>query len=125
MRLVEAARGAPGLAWLVLHGSRARGEERANSDWDFAFRPSDQDADLLQLIGQLGDAVRGEVDLANVERASAVLRLNVAREGVLIFERRPGAFDDFREQVSQFWCEAGEVIEAAQADMLERLGSAP
>ena len=81
--------------------------------------------DLPGLVAQIAEGVRGTVDLANVDRASAVLRFNVAQDGILVFERRPGAFDDFREQVSRFWCEAGDVIEAAQADMLARLGKAP
>lgn len=125
LRLAEIARNTPGLDWLVLHGSRARGEERPGSDWDFAFGPSPDRLDLLRLVADLGGEVPGEVDLADVERAGAVLRFNVAREGVLVFERRPGAFDDFREQACRIWCEAGEVIEAAQADMLARLGRAP
>ena len=66
--------------------------------------------------------VHGDGDLANVERASAVLRFNVAQDGVLLFERRPSPFDDDRAQVSRFWCEAGAVIDEAQAAMLSKLG---
>ncbi|MBM4380475.1 MAG: hypothetical protein FJ086_14465, partial [Deltaproteobacteria bacterium] len=115
LRLAEVVRNTPWLDRLVLHGSRARSEERPESDWDFAFGPSPDRLDLLRLLAELGGEVHGEVGLAGVEGAGAVLRFNIAREGVLVFERRPGALDDFREQVSRFWCEAGEVIEAAQA----------
>lgn len=120
-RLADAAQQTAGVGWLVLHGSRARGEERPGSDWDFAFRAAGA-VDVPALVERLGAIVPGDVDLVNVERASAVLRFNVARDGVLLFERRPRAFDDFREQVSRFWCEAGAVIDKAQAAMLARLG---
>lgn len=123
-RLAAAAREVPELEWLVLHGSRSRGGSREGSDWDFAFRATGS-LDVAALGNRLAAVVNGDVDLANVERAGAVLQFNVAREGVVLFERRPGAFDDFRERVSQFWCEAGAVIGEAQAAMLAKLGRTP
>jgi hypothetical protein len=35
---------------------------------------------------------------------------------------RDGAFLDFRLEAVRFWCEAGPVIRAAQADVLASLG---
>lgn len=122
-RLADAVRDLPGLSWLALHGSRARGEAHDHSDWDFAFLTR-APVDPLDLMDRLARALHDnvEVDVVDVDRASAVLRINVASEGLLIWERAPGQFDDFREQASRFWCDAASVIERAQAQMLAALG---
>jgi len=112
-----------GVGLLVLHGSRARGDARPGSDWDFGYladtrddapapEPADVVADLTAVTGT--DAV----DLAT---ASALLRFRAARDGVALIETRPDAFLDFRLEAVQFWCDAGTVIRAAQADVLASL----
>jgi predicted nucleotidyltransferase len=46
------ARGHAGLELLVLHGSRARGDAREDSDWDFAYLAA-AEFDLSLLSGTL------------------------------------------------------------------------
>ncbi|PVZ04564.1 type VII toxin-antitoxin system MntA family adenylyltransferase antitoxin [Actinomycetospora cinnamomea] len=116
-----------GIGVLVLHGSRARGDAGPDSDWDLAYLADDEpdapppDAAALVAVvtGLLGtDAV----DLVDLATASALLRFRAARDGLLLLERRDGAFLDFRLEAVRYWCDAGPVIRAAQADVLASLG---
>jgi predicted nucleotidyltransferase len=116
-----------GIGVLVLHGSRARGDAGPGSDWDLAYLtdddpdapPPDPAALVAAVTGLLGtDAV----DLVDLAAASALLRFRAARDGRLLLERRAGAFLDFRLEAVRFWCDAGPVIRAAQADVLASLG---
>ncbi|GAA0931699.1 type VII toxin-antitoxin system MntA family adenylyltransferase antitoxin [Pseudonocardia zijingensis] len=110
-----------GVQVLVLHGSRARGEEGPASDWDFGVL-TDGTADLAGLSAALTDAlVTDAVDVVDLRRASALLRYRAARDGVVLVERREGAFREFQLEAVQFWCDAGPIIRAAQDDVLAAL----
>lgn len=111
----------PHLTALLLFGSRARGEALPGSDWDLGyladagFRPED-------LLANLVEALHDErVDLVDLDRASAVLRFQAARDGITLFERAPGAVDAFRLGAAHFWCEAGPLIRREQEWLLSDL----
>jgi hypothetical protein len=107
-----------GISVLVLHGSRARGDHRPGSDWDFGFLGS---PDVGRLSARLVEVVGVEaVDVVDLARAGALLRFRAAAEGVLI-AGDPGEFLRFRLQATQFWCDAGPVIRAAQDALLASL----
>lgn len=107
----------PQLQLLALHGSRANGTAHPQSDWDFAFL-ADEGLDVAQLQLDLVTALRTEsVDLADLNRASAVLRLQVATHGVVCWERDDAWFR-FKLEAADFWCDAGPVIKAAQRDFV-------
>lgn len=116
-----------GIGVLVLHGSRARGDAGPDSDWDLAYladeregAPAPDPVGLLALVtGVLGTDAVDMVDLAS---ASALLRFRAARDGVLLLEADEGVFLNFRLEAVRFWCDAGPVIRAAQADVLAALG---
>ncbi|MBV9314198.1 MAG: nucleotidyltransferase domain-containing protein [Pseudonocardia sp.] len=111
-----------GVRLLVLHGSRARGDHRPDSDWDFAAL-FDEDADPAALVVAITTVVGSDaVDLVDLRRASALLRYRAARDGVLLWEHPAGEFLGFRLEAVQFWCDAGPVIRAAQRDVLATLG---
>ena len=105
---------------LVLHGSRARGDAGPTADWDLGYLgeadPSALTAAAAHLLGT--DAV----DVVDLACASALLRFRAARDGVALLERSPDAFLRFRLDAVTFWCDAGPVIRAAQADVLAALG---
>ena len=122
--LADRLRGHPALAGvrlLVLHGSRARGDAAAHSDWDLGVLGAD--ADTPALVTAVVDAVGTDaVDVADLDRSSALLRYRAARDGVALFEARPGEFERFRLEAVLFWCDAGPVIRAAHTDVLASLG---
>ena len=120
-QIARIAKTSPHLELLVLHGSRARGDAHARSDWDFAFIGAPGfDAD--DLLARLAEAVRTDVlDLANLNRASGLLRFNVASSGFAVFESAPGAFDQFRLNAISAWLDMAGALGPAYDDRLERL----
>lgn len=60
------------------------------------------------------------VDVADLDRSGALLRYRAARDGVLLIGD-PAEFLDFREEAVRFWCDAGPIIRAALADVLDGL----
>ena len=115
-RLAEAA---PGLQMLVLHGSRARQEAHAYSDWDFAYE-ADGACDADALLAAIADALHADrIDLVDLDRAGALLRHRVARDGVVLFERTPGRFDRFWLNAVDTWCDLAPILEPLYAGVLE------
>ena len=117
----RAAEAAPGLTLLVLHGSRARGDAHETSDWDFAFVAEPQfDPDAL--MARLGEATHADtLDLADLNRASGLLRYNAARDGIAVYERESGAFEQFQLDAISAWLDMAAVLGPAYDDRLERL----
>jgi len=111
----------PGLRLLVLHGSRARGEAHALSDWDFAYE-ADGTFDPDRLLAALADYLKADrIDLADLGHAGALLRYRVARDGVVIFERERGHFERFWLEAVDTWCDLAPVLEPAYARRLAAL----
>jgi predicted nucleotidyltransferase len=115
-------RGFPELQLLMLHGSRARGDAHAGSDWDFAYR-ADPGLDELSLRAALSSALHtDEVDLADLDRAGAVLRYAAARDGKPVLEREPAALERFRISAIRFWLENELIITQSERAVLRALG---
>lgn len=84
----------PYVCELYLFGSRARGTQRASSDYDFYAR-LDEDlmqtrVDHLKLIDELISALRQRVDLICGEVWSSRdegLKSEIERDGVLVYDR--------------------------------------
>lgn len=115
--LTAAGRRMPHLRLLVLHGSRARGTAHQLSDWDFAYLGHggfDPDALLAALVDASGN---DRVDAVDLDRAGALIRHRVARDGVVVYETRPGIFDEFRLQATQTWCD----LEPVRTPLYERV----
>lgn len=99
----------PYLKLLILFGSRARGDNSVFSDWDFALlfdenlRQRYELEDgwnrlrswvVLQQVLGLGD---DEMDWVDLKDASELLAHSIARDGVVIYEREPGIFEEFKK----------------------------
>jgi predicted nucleotidyltransferase len=112
----------PALSLIVLFGSRARGDARADSDWDIAFAAAGG-LDVLALRADLVEALGSDrVDVVDLERASALLRYRVARDGVPLFERPPASFERFWMQAVRFWCDVEPLVREGHEAILEGLG---
>lgn len=112
----------PALRLLVLIGSRATGTAHERSDWDFAYLedepPDGPRLDVGTLVSDLTQALGTDaVDLADLARASAVLRRDAAVDGRLLGERRAGAFGDFQIEAMRFWYDAEHVLREAFEDV--------
>ncbi len=118
--LTRVASAAPGLRLLLLHGSRARNQAHAHSDWDFAYE-ADAAFDADALLAALGEVLHADrIDLVDLDRAGALLRHRVARDAVVLFERTPGRFDRFWLNAVDTWCDLAPVLEPLYARVLER-----
>lgn len=120
--LRAAAREHSGLRLLVLHGSRARNDARADSDWDFAYLAT-PDTNVPALHADLALALGTDsIDLTNLETAGGLLRYRTARDGLVVFEREPHLFDRFWFDAVSFWCDAAPILQAGYKTVLDRLG---
>ena len=95
-RLAHALRGDSSVRLAWLHGSRARGTARRESDIDVAVLLDDECAanpsaikdSIWRLAGALGREVPSDrLDLVLLNHAPALLRHRVIRDGVLLFAR--------------------------------------
>lgn len=119
LNLAAVAATAAGLRLLVLHGSRARGTHRPDSDWDFAYL-ADASFDADDLLARLSEALSSnEVDLADLSRVSGLLRFKAASEGHAVYEAEPGQFNTFRLAAATAWCDMEPVLRLAFDARLE------
>jgi predicted nucleotidyltransferase len=119
----SAARRCPDLALLVLFGSRVRQEHHAGSDWDFGYLGDeglDVDGLQVELVRAMGT---DHVDLVDLRRASGLLRYGVARDGLAVFKRVPGTFEDFQIEAVRFWLDVRPVVEEAHGAILREVGT--
>ena len=121
--LAQSARQA-GLRLLVLFGSRVLGHVHSQSDWDFGYLASTTlDEELLRerFTGILGTDL---VDLVDLSKASALLRIQVAVGGKPVFEDETGIFQTFQIDAASFWCDVEPVLRAAYRQILAGLQAA-
>lgn len=87
-----------GVKLLVLFGSRARATARPSSDVDLGVVLDEPHTRSDALAGKILDAVRadGEPDLVFLNEAEPLLLHEVAVSGKALYERSPGAMEEFR-----------------------------
>lgn len=116
------ARAFPGLRLLLLHGSRARGDAGARSDWDFAYR-AEPNLDELELRAALVRALgTDDLDLLDLDRAGGLVRYRAARDGKVVVASAPEEFERFALDAVRFWLDAGRAVQAGYEKVLENLG---
>jgi predicted nucleotidyltransferase len=106
--LIEALRRAaeafPDVDLLVLFGSRVGRSARADSDVDVAIGLSGRNADVRRAVEiAFARAVRAPVDVLFLDTAPPQLRFEMARSGVLLFERTEGAWARERARAMVDW----------------------
>lgn len=100
--ILRAVENLPGISVLVLFGSRARGDDRPDSDLDVAVLPASQDArerrylrsDIAVALADL--APEGRVDVVFLDEADDVLRERVLEQGRVLLNRDPEAWKELR-----------------------------
>lgn len=121
VRLAEEAAGTRGLDLLLLFGSRARGDAHEGSDWDLGYL-ADDDFEPMAFLARSVETLRSDrIDLVNLRSASGLLRYRAARDGRVIFERRPDLGDRFKIEAVSFWSDAAPVLERAYEGVLTEL----
>lgn len=119
--LTDVATTTPGLALLLLFGSRARADASEHSDWDFGYIAAEE-LDVPALLASLVTTLDTDrVDLVDLARASGLLRFRAAREGQVIFEACDGLADRFRLEAATFWFDAEPVLRRGYERLLAEL----
>ena len=89
-----------GVTLVVMFGSRTKGTARPDSDVDMGVWlavPNITAERELDLIRALVLATReGNLDVVVLNHADPLLGYHVVRDGVLLYEREPGAFDWYK-----------------------------
>jgi predicted nucleotidyltransferase len=105
-RLREQLAELPDVRLAAAFGSVARGEQRPESDLDLALL---LDSDSIpiprrwEIEAALGRTAGREVDFVYLNEAPPLLRFEIARDGVLLLERNPGDWVDFRARAMIDW----------------------
>lgn len=77
---------------------------------------------LVLAVAAFADALHADrIDLVDLDRAGALLRHRVARDGVVLIERTPGTFDRFWLNAVDTWCDLAPILEPLDARALETL----
>jgi uncharacterized protein YutE (UPF0331/DUF86 family)/predicted nucleotidyltransferase len=103
----------PPLRLAVLFGSSARGVIRADSDLDVGIVPRDPDLSLateLDLQAELERTCRRPVDLVRLDRASTLVRWQVARQASPVLADPPFEFPAFVARATLEWADFAEVV---------------
>jgi predicted nucleotidyltransferase len=102
----------PTLELIVLFGSAATGRVRRDSDVDVAVL-CDGPADLDALFMALAPAFKtSRVDLVDLRHAGPLLAFEVARSGIVLFERSPGVFRRFQSLASRRYADTRKLRDA-------------
>ena len=98
----------PYLRLLILFGSRARGDNASDSDWDFAFL-CDEDGRshyeqggwdrfrISSLLGQVLELPNDAIDFVDLKDCPDLLVHQISQDGQVIYEKEPGEFERFRQ----------------------------
>jgi predicted nucleotidyltransferase len=100
--ILSAVQHLPGIAVLVVFGSRARGDHRPDSDLDVAVLPDTVEsrarrylqADLAAALAHL--TLDGWVDVILLDEAPEVLRQRIMESGRVLLNRDPEAWKELR-----------------------------
>jgi predicted nucleotidyltransferase len=106
----------------LVSGSRARGDHHTGSDWDLGY-VSRGEVDHLALLDEVAHALGTDsVDLADLDRASGLLRFRAAREGVVVYQAEQGAFESFAVEAALHWYDVEPTVRREHAAILAGLG---
>lgn len=89
---------------LVLFGSTARGKAEPRSDVDLGVLLDPYSAALrFKVDAELGRAAGREVDTVLLDDAPPLLRFEITKDGVLLFEREEGLWTHFKAKAMVDW----------------------
>lgn len=99
----------PYLKMLVLFGSRARGDNLENSDWDFAVLYDEKKRDICcqndafayfkvpRILTNMFN-LDESIDVIDLNNCSTRIADRIATDGKLIYETQKGLFDKFKQK---------------------------
>jgi hypothetical protein len=124
--LRECAGTLPAVQLAVLFGSTARDQRRAGSDVDVGLLldPSTP-ATRLQAQARLGRAAGRDVHVIYLDEAPPLLRFEIATDGVVLVERMPGLWTDFKAKAMVDWWDWAPTARKIHRAAMQRLRGEP
>jgi len=121
-RLRQHAAALPEVKLAVLFGSTARGEARKGSDVDLGvlLDPDTREVRRKVLV-HLDRAAGREVDLVFLDEAPPLLRFEISRDGMLLFERQEGLWTGFKVKAMVDWWDWAPTIRRIHKTMIQHL----
>ena len=112
----------PDVRLAVVFGSTARGTPARRSDLDLGIMgvPASR---LPALAVRLARMAGREVDLIPLDTAPPLLRVEIARDGILLLERDPGLWSAFRARAMVDWWDWAPLARRFGAAAVARLES--
>jgi predicted nucleotidyltransferase len=111
----------PDVRLAVVFGSAARSTPTRRSDLDIGVLGV-PGARLAALAVRLSRTAGREVDLIALETAPPLLRVEIARDGILLLERVSGVWSDFRARAMVDWWDWAPFARRFGAAAMARLG---
>jgi hypothetical protein len=120
--LRRAAAALPRVILVALFGSRAVGRPRADSDLDLAvLLEADNTADRREVDVAFARAAAMPTDVVYLNDAPPQLRFEIARSGVLLFERTRGLWVRERARAMVDWWDWAPIARRIHTAAMERL----
>ena len=120
--LKRTAASLPDVDVLALFGSRATASARTESDVDLAIALRDRGTEARRLVEvAFARATLHRVDVVFLDKAPPQLRFEIARSGVLLFERAPGAWARERARAMLDWWDWAPMARRLHARAAARL----
>lgn len=112
-----------GLDTLWLFGSEARGTARPDSDMDLAalFRRRPTGLEVLETRAELGELLRREVDLVDLDQASPILGMQVLKNGRLLIDHHPERRHAFFSRTISMYDDLKIIRRDAERRLFERV----
>lgn len=111
----------PGVRLAVLFGSAAMDALSPASDVDIGLSIQGEMAARHRLEADLERRVRRTLDVVDLDSAPPQLRFEIARSGVLLVERTPGAWTEFRARAFVDWWEFAPIARLVNGAAVRRL----
>ena len=106
----------------VLFGSQARGRARKDSDVDVFLSFSSEDREVSRAVdAAIMDVVGSNVHLVYANEAPPLLRLEIARHGVLLKEAQEGDWVAFKRQAMVDWWDWAPIATRLDDATIQRL----
>ncbi len=112
----------PEVKLAVLFGSTARGQARPKSDVDVGILLEPYSVDLrFRVEAEIGRAAGREVDTVLLDNAPPLLRFEIARDGILLFESEDQLWTTFKTRAMVDWWDWAPTHRMIAAGVARRL----
>lgn len=121
-RLRQSISSLPEVKLAVLFGSTARGQAEPRSDVDLGVLLDPNTREVRSKVeSELWRATGRTVDLIFLEKAPPLLRFEIARDGVLLYQEEGHLWTDFKTKAMLDWWDWEPIAKRIEEALIQRL----